>query len=223
MDSENVGPQTWVVVDEAVRIAYFGRGNEDLKYAVKKKDTWSISILDSLGSTGYYPSMVISPSGKKSIAYYNKTEEKIKIIDPDAMTNQFVASVKTGGENISFCVNSEGKRFISYHDPESGSLMVASESEDGFTVSQVKDGGAGKWSSIEADNAGKLHISFSDPQNKGCLGYAVYDGNSWAIEIVDMGPEAGQFNDICILPDGRPLIVYFDRVYARLLCVISKK
>ena len=146
-------------MDDVVRIAYFDRGNEDLKYAVKTGDGWKISILVSEGATGYYPSMAILPSGQKLIAYYDKTEEAIFIIDPEERNPQFIISVKSGGENISICA-----------DPE-----------------------------------GRLHLSFSASQNGGGLGYALYDGRFWKVQIVDSGPEAGQFNNICLLPDGRPL------------------
>ncbi|MFM7200908.1 MAG: hypothetical protein ACKO6N_08975 [Myxococcota bacterium] len=76
MDSaSNVGLYSSLIFDagDVALIAYQDSTNLDLKVARAQQGTWSLSTVDSTGSTGYWPSISRSAQGRVAIAYNDNT------------------------------------------------------------------------------------------------------------------------------------------------------
>ena len=176
---------TGVALDSRDRphLVWFDESQEDLKFATKEDGAWEISIVDSDGDVGRFPTVVLDSQGNPVISYYekvSKSEGYIKLARWDGATwdIQKVDELKNvslgfhGARRISSLVlDQEDNPIIAYSDEQV--IKVAWWDGSGWSVETVVTDGEsdlGQQVSLALDGSGVLHLTFADNTVKGGVG-----------------------------------------------------
>ena len=152
--------------------------NSALKYAVWNGSVWSIQSVDVIRYAGGYSSIVLDSMEHPHISYHDDNQLnyatwdgshwRIQVVDGWNVTGVFTSDYHYDGDGFSSYSEWNGTHWI-IHTREG--LIVL----DTFTES------AGYYSSIALDSNSKPRIAYWSRE----LRYAVLDGSTWDIQVVD--------------------------------------
>jgi len=171
-------------------IVWFDDQGKDLKYAIRDSGGWTISIVDSAGDVGRYPSLALDQDGNPVVSYYQILSESsgaiklarwdgsqwnVQRIDQlDDVFTGFFGARKTS----SVLLDADGNPIVAYSDESV--VKLASWNGDGWdieTVATADKEPLGQQVSMALDGQGVLHITFADVRQKGrpgVLGTVMY-------------------------------------------------
>jgi hypothetical protein len=230
----DVGLYTSLVLDAAGYpvISYLDIGNSALKLAHCNDATCSgndesLQTVDSTGTVGLYPSLVLDAAGYPVISYYDLSHGDLKLVhcnDANCSGNdeslQTVDSVGTAGGDSSLVLDAAGYPVISYYDLSHGDLKLAhcndatcsGNDESLQTVDSADDVGYG--SSLVLDAAGYPVISYYDGTNSALklahCNDANCSGNDESLQTIDNNGHIGTYNSLVLDAAGYPVISYYD-------------
>jgi hypothetical protein len=230
------------------RIAFYDyqSDNNDLAYAYLSGGVWNFQTVDTEGDVGLYPSLELDANDRPYISYYDATNGNLKFAywngsawvvntpdDSAADVGQY--SSLTLNKNAADCFTTlPGASvcpMISYYDATNGALKLAFRSiinAWGFLLVDNTTAGnpanVGQYSSIDIDNAGKLHISYYDATNgwlkhaEGTKGASAWD---WTTkEVVDNAGNVGQYTSIAADAANNIHVSYYDVTNTNLKYVV---
>jgi hypothetical protein len=128
------------------RVAYFDGNGGDLKYASFNGGAWTIEKVDTKGSTGLYPSLVMSRKGGAIIAYYNRTQGDLRLAVHVPGGWQITAIDGADGD-VGRCVSASldpnrpeaSKIAVAYDDSTHHSKKYAIQAGFGYAITTVDD------------------------------------------------------------------------------------
>ena len=219
-DTDNVGKYASIAIDnnDVVHISYYATSH--LNYANNSGGTWSIQMIESVGSPGSaQTSIAIDSTGKFHIIYYYIHGDKLKHAYYDDTFNvtrvEIIDADTYSGLFNSLAIDANDNLHVAYYDAFDGHLKyaikVGSAAWDIQTLDSTDD--VGSFCSIAVDGSGYSYISYYDDTNK-YLKYITNKGSNWASatpETVDGSGDRGSFSSIA-LHSGVPYISYYDDV-----------
>jgi uncharacterized delta-60 repeat protein len=197
------GQHLSIAVDSANRpaIAYYDGLNGDLKLAqLNSKRKWVLSLLDSKGTTGQYPSLRFNPTTQWiSVAYYYKNGGDLKFITQENGTWVY--------ENVD--LNGNAGQFASLvYTPKSKVPSVAYADSAGNLKYGVRSK-PGRWTLTSvAQNTGASYIdmAYGGYFDRGAISYydanaadlklAHFDGTTWQNRTVATSGAQGQYTQV---------------------------
>jgi len=177
--------------------------------------------LDSIGTTGQYPAIIIGLDGLPVISYYNATNGDLNVYHCNDMTcssgtKTTLDSTGIVGEFSSITIGQEGFPLISYYDRTNGNLKLArclSADCVSFSVATVDStGDVGQWTSITTDKSGFAFISYYDVggQNLKAVSCNNLGCTSPTIWTVDSTGDVGKYSSVVRNARSYVYISYYD-------------
>ncbi len=179
------------------------------------------TTLDSAGSTGRYPAIIIGWDGLPLISYYNASNGDLMVYHCNDLmcssgTKTTLDSTGIVGEYTSITIGQDGYGLISYYDRTNGDLKlahcqnVACTSASTETVDSTGD--VGQWTSITANEQGYAFISYyavstGDLKAVSCNNASCSGKSIWT---VDSGGDVGQYTSIVRTIRDYGYISYYD-------------
>ena len=185
------GPLTYqfatsIAVDSngGVHISYFDQDQEDLVLASRGGAGWSLSTVDSDGTSGMFSSLVIDGSGRFHIAYLQRTGISSGVVkyatkgsdgsgweirDVDELDSLSIGFI--GARNItSLALDSDGSPWIVYSDERELKLAIWTGAEwQHDTVVESAAGDLGQLVSLKLDSNDDPHIAYFMVTSRGPL------------------------------------------------------
>lgn len=225
-----VGRYTAIALSAGGRpvIAYRDTTNGDLKVLRCTNTTCSgaqtAHTPDGAGNGGTHTAMVLGLDGNPIIAYRDNTNGDLKVLhctNPDCSGTQTPETPDTAGlvgTYTSIVLDAAGNPVISYRDFTDNSLNVlhcTNPDCSGTQTPQSPDaGGVGSYTAIALGADGNPVLSYFDQANRDLkvLRCTTADCSGDQVSFApDTLRTVGQFSDIEVGPDDRPVISYFDR------------
>ncbi len=171
-------------------IVWFDDQNQDLKYALRDSDGWTISTVDSEGDAGRYPSLALDQEDRPVVSYFQTLSESSGAIklgrwDGSQWNVQRIDQLDDvfpgffgARKNSSVLLDADGNPIVAYSDESV--IRLASWNGDGWdieTVTKAGDEPLGQQVSMALDGQGVVHITFADVRQKrapGVLGTVMY-------------------------------------------------
>ena len=177
--------------------------------------------LDSTGTTGQYPAIIIGLDGLPLIAYYNASNGDLMVYHCDDMTcaSGTKTTLDSGGivgEYASVTIGQDGYGLISYYDRTNGDLKLAHcrntacTSADLTTVDSTGD--VGQWTSITTNADGFAFISYynvgaGDLKAVSCSNLTCTSKTIWT---VDSTGDVGKYSSVVRNNRNYGYISYYD-------------
>ncbi|WKZ83494.1 MAG: cell wall-binding repeat-containing protein [Acidimicrobiia bacterium] len=212
-------------------ISYLDYTNGDLKLAHCNDPNCdgvgeSIVSVDLGGYVGEYTSLVLDASGFPVIAYYDSSNENLKLVHCNDVncaggdeTPQTVDTAGASGYFISLVLDASGFPVISYHDLDAATLKVAHCNDancapGGESIQTVDSSSAVGWyTSLALDRSGYPVISYYDISNTALKVAHCNDANcapgGESIETVDSAGDVGAFSSLVLDAAGNPMVAYY--------------
>ena len=175
LDAEKVGWCTSIALDssENIHISYRDWENNDLKYITNKSGSWVNETLDSNGSVGIYTSIAIDSFDKVHISYASSPPEpgsgKLKYAT-NATGTWVTQNIDNGAADISMVLDTSDKVHISYGiyrpDVNYRNLKYATNSSDSWVTETLDSAGNARYTSIDINLSGNIHISYMNYLNR---------------------------------------------------------
>ena len=188
----------------------------------------TITLLDTTGDVGWYPSITISADGLGLISYYDSTNTNLKVAhctniactDADLTTLDAIGDV---GLYSSITIGTDGRGLISYFDEADADLKVAhcydiacSIADDINTLDSATLTGMHTSITIGVDGLGLISYwdwALSNLKVAHCNDTAC---NTAALATLDSTGDVGRYSSITLGADGLGLISYYDYTYGYL-------
>jgi hypothetical protein len=206
-------------------VAYFDGNGGDLKYAALVKGIWTVETIDSSGSTGLYPSLVLS-SDVPMIAYYRRTGGDLRLAVHKS-TGWKISTVDDAGDvgrctSIALNPNSPGTVAIAYDDSNTGNKKFAYQGASSWVMQTVDSStpAGGGYTSLAYEpftSAGKTYkptISYYDSSTTS-LKFARFDGSAWSNEIVATQGVQGLYTSLYYDTNNQANILFFKKSTVR--------
>ena len=175
-------------------------------------DDWHISIVDSVGDTGYLSSITLDDNNYPQISYQNRSDLDLRFAhwDGSSWLNEIVDASGDNGWWSSIAMNNQGYSCISYYDHTNGNLKYAEWIGTAWNIQIVDSSGdVGECTSIALDNQYYAHISYYDRTNQN-LKYAQWTGSSWNKQTIDSTGAVGKYTSLELDSQYYPHITYYD-------------
>jgi hypothetical protein len=195
-------------------IAY-GQVANGLGYAYKDGEGWHKNVIDEL--VEFQSCSLAVLDGEPAIAYndaspYGCGGLRYAYMDDGNWNYETVDSTYYGtGEYCSLAFDWT-LACISYHDPDSGSLMFARrngpESWQITTVDEGADSIEGLYTSL-AFHESTAHISYYE-SSAGDLKYARLDNDGWHLRVLATDGDLGKYSSLGLSSDGLPMIGFYN-------------
>lgn len=206
-------------------VSYYDVTNQNLKLAICTAGcnagvgNWISIPLDTTGGNEGQSSSLAMLSGTPVISYYDVDNQDLRIIafgygDFLLDTNGDV------GRSTSLNMSASGQWMVSYYDATNGALKLAEylpPPQDRVRFHTV-DGSntVGLYTSLALDGSGNPSIAYHVPP--GQLRYALCTAGcgttspTWAVNVVDVIDNVGQYSSMLLAAGGIPRITYYDAV-----------
>lgn len=193
-------------------IAYYNDEDGDLVYAAKDGASWTLTIVDSAGDTGKYPSLDFGPGGQPAIAYYDADGQDLKFasFNGSSWDLEVVDSSGDVGKYCSFAFSPSGKPAIAYVDSTNERVKYATYDGASWSL-QVVDNRPAVQTQLRFSPQGFPAIVFL--QSFDGIYYATRDGgffDPWNVSRITSIPTNNA--TFAFLTNGHP-IVAFQRVF----------
>lgn len=185
--------------------------------------------LEAAVDVGEFSSIVVNQDGLPVVAYYDSTNDNLKIAactSPKCIGPVDIRTIDSAGDvgrSPSIAVGANGNPVISYQDTTNGALKIAVCSNPtctSTTTTRTVDGsvGVGPSTSIAIGANGFPVISYQDATNADLRVAACANSTctSATITTLDSAGNVGQNSSITVGDDGRPVIAYYDVTNNRL-------
>ena len=198
----------------ALNIAYFDAVRGDLRYTSFNGE-WTFTTVDSLGSVGLYPSLVIDSNDQPIIAYYHRNKGDIRLAK--FVNNAWaISNIDTGndvGRHASLAIDDDDSLCVAYEKTTTGALKFARPNPEGgqwiTSIVDKKTQGVGHID-VGIDSLGIPHISYYDSHSAD-LKYAKQTGIMWQVQRLASTGATGLYTSILFDQDNRPRIYFYDR------------
>ena len=226
----DVGKYTSIAIgaDNNPIISYLDQTNIDLKVVHCGNTSCSagntITILDSEGFQGYYPSIAIGADNQPVISYFDGTAKDLKVVhcgNTSCSAGNTITTVDSAGDIglfTSMVIGLDNNPVISYYDQLNSDLKVVhcgnTSCSAGNTITILdNDTSVGKYTSIAIGIDNKPIISYQDLENSDlklahCGNPTCSDGNT--VTTVDSTGLVGRYTSIAIGSDFKPVISYYE-------------
>lgn len=148
-----------IVIDSQDRphIVWFDAQGQDLKYALRDADGWTISVVDADGDVGRYPSLALDQNDNPVDSYYQTLSDSSGIIkfarwDGSAWTTQTVGQLNDvfpgflgARKNSSVLLDAGDNPIVAYSDESV--VKLASWNGDGWDIETVTTAMTNRWDS----------------------------------------------------------------------------
>lgn len=190
-------------------IAYWG-DDLDLYCARNDGSGWSIETIDS---TGEYPSIAIDGNGNPAISYYYSSQGlRYALWNGSSWDIEYVDTGTRVGLNTSLEFDASGNPAISYRDAtdlNNGDLKFAKWNGSSWDIEVVAEDtfhvSAG-YNSLALDSSGNPAISYYHDDSD--LKFARWNGSTWNLTIVDSEGFVGAFNSLAFDDDDNLAMSY---------------
>jgi hypothetical protein len=183
----------------------------------------TITTVDSVGTVGGYPSLVIDTNGKPAISYLDLTNGKLKILrcgNATCSTGNTISSIGANGivgYFSSLVLDADNKPVVSYYDQTNGKLNivrcgnVACTSNNMMTIPDTT-GQVGQYTSLKLDANNNPVVSYYDASNGDLkvLHCSTPTCNPNAVTVADAGSKVGRYSSIKLDASGKPVVSYWD-------------
>src|SRR3989339_69666 len=181
-------------------------------FAPVSRAEWNIQTIDSVGNTGYYPSLALGTDGHPRISYIDVINQKLKYAAWDG--GSWVIQVIDSTSSVMFCtaiiLDLNESPNLSYRDFTNQDLKYAQWTGAQWDIKTVDSfGNVGNLNALAIDTSGYPHISHVDLGNY-YLKYAKWNGNTWAVEAIDTTSKVEDITSIKLDKNDNPHISYFD-------------
>ena len=181
------------------------------------EEGWTTFNTVTSNDIGLYTSIVLSPSGRAHMAYYDYTSSDLRYTTNESGAWDSVGvNVDTVGNKVgeyaSIDIDSVGYLHISYYDRTNGDLKYATNLSGMWQTDTLDSGGnVGLYTDIAVDDADTVHISYYDWTNS-ALKYISGVTGSWTAPVtVDNAASVGKYSSIVVdSPSNRAYISYYD-------------
>jgi hypothetical protein len=186
----------------------------DLHYAVRTGDTWSIETADAQGTTGWDTSLVLTnPDGEPRVTYHTDFPDALRYAEKRGDT-WATESIAAGGKPSSLRLDAAGQPRVAFHGMPGSSVNFAYRDNDVWEVETIdrQGGRAGRrpFVTLALDMTGTPHVAYVD-FSTGALKYASRSGpDNWQIQVIDEGPDIGDFCSLAIDREDIAHISYLD-------------
>ena len=188
-----------------------------VRYAVKRGDTWPVGTVVTAGAAESL-SLALDSNGGPHISYYDAAGGCLRyayldgtVWTPAPEPVECGASAGAGRYN-SLALDAADSPRIAYE--ADGQLRYARYDGSDWQTGPVDEGAnAGWFASLSLDADGAPHIGYyqSIPGRAlGLLKYAYLGSDGWAIEIVNSGGDVGSYASLALDATGEPHIAYHD-------------
>ncbi|MBN1425014.1 T9SS type A sorting domain-containing protein [Candidatus Fermentibacteria bacterium] len=186
-----------------------------LGYACEGPSGWTVTVVDTVGNTGYWPSATIDSRGRLHAVYHRHdqtwsgTTLVYAVLDESCWQFESIGGATDPGAWFSLAIDSYDCPHISYFDQANLRLMYAYFDEIAWDVEVVDTGFVGQDCSIALTESDDPRVSYYDGRARN-LKYAQLLGTTWVIEAVDSLGSVGQYTSLVLDPEGCPHISYLD-------------
>lgn len=216
-DQGDAGLWTSLAVDSKNRpqIAYMSEKYDDLKFVIKKGDSWDMWTVDGSHNVGPFPSLAIGANDYPHISYMDFSTNDLKYAalqnDNHTWAITIVDSSGEVGLYTSMVMGGSGNFYISYYNRTNGNLKLAIGSGSNWTTRTVYDAGdVGYFTSIAISPAGYLGISFYNATAE-AMQYIYSSGTQWYLaSVIGYASDVGLSTSLAISDTGNPFISYMD-------------
>jgi hypothetical protein len=179
---------------------------------VTPSSSWTISVIDKAGNTGWSTSLARDPSGRLHAGYLTcelnagyyycnleyATNSSGQWVVSSVNTNEYVSQ-----NGASLAVDSTGKVHISYQShwsvPTDNGLKYITNTSGQWAIVNLDQ--YGSLPSVGVDPADEVHVAYYDYHNRQ-LKYATNASGTWSTAVLDTwGPDAGNsFSPVWVSP-----------------------
>ena len=190
----------------------------DLRYVHFDGKDWTFETVDAEGTTGWDTSLALSPGGDPRISYHTDLPEVVRYAEWLG-DHWNLETVDQGGRPSSLRLDSAGRPRIANHGtaPRDPQLRFAYRDEDHWHTERVDSqgvsplGGSRAGVSLALDSGDLPHIAYVDFVT-GALQYASQSATgAWQIEVIDTGPNVGDYCSLQIDRQDVAHISYLDQ------------
>ena len=201
-------------------VSYRSAPGNDLMFARRGNDGWTIQTVESMGYVGYYPQVALDGSGKAHIAYLHSLTNQ-NVYDELKYAHQTsggwqreLIATEIGSYMVGFAVEANGRPHVVYRKyVENGDDVTyyAYRTTAGWQreAIETKDGD-GYYTSLAVDAQGRPHVAYanySTAEEK--VIYAYRDATGWHKEVVDSARDLVPLSaSLALAKDGTPRLVY---------------
>lgn len=209
-------------------IAYLDYSNLNLKLAVCSDPTCTappiLSVLDSAGNVGWYPSIALDSNGNPVMSYLRYSDWTIRLAvcsDPACATPPIIRSLGRAGHvrPTSLVLDANDNPIITHADDTNDDLEIIFCDDPTCATKTVRvldsDGNSGQFNSLTLDANGYPVVSyFSFEGSAGELRLAqCVDSTCEApaeVQTLDSRGNTGWYTSVAIDAGGHPVISYYD-------------
>lgn len=196
---------------------------------IRADSTMSCEYVDGLGSdVGLYSSLSVDHLDRPRVAYFDRTNGRLKYAQKTAGGWEVVTVPRTGaedhlvGRSCSLALDSDGLPHIAFLDETAGTLNLARKARDGrWAVEVVAGAGNGDWPGTLGGEVGRMISVVLDTKDREWIAYRdIHTGaikvagrqpNNWAVIEVDSDTDLGSWISAALDRDGNMALAYYDR------------
>jgi len=211
-----VGLQTSLDLDSNGRpvVAHLDTALNSLRFSKFNGSTWSSTNppLDPPGRTGFHPSLVLDSNDLARIAYFNSSQQLLKLGQQDSLGNWSSAAVGTeNGLYPSLALGADGRPMMSFYNQATDTLKFARFNGTTWDIQTIEaigsaSSGVDVKSSLALDANGNPLIAYWSPAGNS-LKFAAYNGTAWDISVVHVG--SGYNPSLALDSQGNAFISYY--------------
>ena len=180
-------------------IAFHDPASDELKVATTTSlsggggglPVWTITTIDSDGSTGFFPDLVVRTPNRIGIAYRDASQTRLKYASFNGLLWTTEAVPKSGsntGLSPSLAFTPSGDPAIACYDLSNQSMEYAVKSGGSWQLSGIeRSSSAGAFNDLRFDLLGQPVVAYQD-LGAGELRFARFNGAAWDKETVHTGP-----------------------------------
>ena len=224
-----------------VFVSYYDADNGDLKLAVctslcdRTNASWTVTTVDSAGDVGRYTSLAINGAGNPLIAYYDATNNALKLATCTGGCTTpapawIVTTVDRGSGDSGRYASLVGgdNPMVAYYDQANGDLKLATcmtacaTSSPAWTITTVDGAGdVGRFAVMRTDFTRPLIIAYADASNGRlktaiCTVSCTSGSPSWTFSVIDSLDASVEMGISLALNNGAPSISYYDTAHGHL-------